>query len=153
MRAGMFALPNFRRALALGSIALLLLSVPQVARGRESNSEDFTAEVLSCEEAMSKLGRCCPDFTPTIYRCVDEESTFSGCDGGLYRSRTLPLLNESESHCIRELPCEALSQTKVCDRVKAAKERRTTTTLEEAPDSSDRVGSTTGSLSRPAVCP
>lgn len=146
-------LPDLRRPLALGSVALLLLSVPQVARGRESNREDFTAEVLSCEEAMSKLGRCCPNFTATIYRCVDEESTFSGCDGGLYRSRTLPLLNESESHCIRELPCEALTQTKVCDRVKAAKERQTTTTLEEAPDSSDRAGSITGSLTRPPVCP
>jgi hypothetical protein len=147
---------SLRRALALGAVALFCLSVPELAHGsdRESqNREDFTEEVMSCEEAMSKLARCCGEFDPTRFRCVDDDRTFEGCGGGLYRERTLPLLDLKESQCIRELPCDALAQTKVCDRVKAASERTTKTTLESAPDSSDRTGTSEGALTRPAVCP
>lgn len=145
-----------RRAGALGALCLVALSVPRFAAGADGDERerhDWTEEVVSCEEAMSKLARCChDDFTLDGKACTDEDSTSTGCDGGRYRTQLKPLLDLAESQCVRGTPCDDLHRLGICHRVQVAEARSKTTTIEGA-EGGTATGSTVGSLQRKAVCP
>lgn len=104
-------------AFAWGAIVAALFAC--TSDDYESDSEDLTEEVLSCEEAVSKLGDCCPKVS-SVLSCQDYRyrSTGPDCQGNpqFSEGHTLPSLNLQESKCIRRRSCKDLIDTGVCER-------------------------------------
>ena len=71
---------------------------------------DLRQDELDCEEAVSVLEHCCPDFPATSVSCVYDSS---GC------STVYPDIPIDESKCIRSESCESLVSTGVCARALA----------------------------------
>lgn len=90
------------------------------------DEDDLTEEVLSCEEAVSKLVECCPGFDPYKIECKD--ITFDNeqwtCGTTFYANgHQLPAFNREESQCIRERSCSELAVKGVCLRAQQAMPR------------------------------
>ncbi len=139
-------LSAWRRAFVV--VALFSLVFPTLSARASSGRSDFDETVLSCEEALAKLQRCCPDFDPMRVDCVDDKVDNTGCGFHTY-GRVLPAYTQAESTCIREMPCDALVNKGVCKRAQAIM-RRGQTWSEDLD-----TGSTTtkNDDKQPAVCP
>lgn len=68
-------------------------------------SNDFRADVLRCEEAVARLGECCPGTDLSRIDCDYEE----GCGKEYF-----PDITESQSQCIRDHSCEDLQKGGTC---------------------------------------
>lgn len=95
------------------------------AQGDYDDSDDLTGEVVSCEEAIGHLEKCCPDFDAVRDgQCVDDKykKTGGGCVYDDYTSTTtgyrLPEMTLAESQCVRTSSCDELIAKGICDRVK-----------------------------------
>jgi hypothetical protein len=66
---------------------------------------------LDCEEAVSVLEGCCPDFAGSSVQCVETDS----CNGATY-----PAISEDDSACIRRESCAELVSSGVCQRAQQA---------------------------------
>jgi hypothetical protein len=132
----------------VGLAALLLVVSPAVTARGASNRTAFDERVLSCEEALAKLERCCPDFPVRTITCVDDEYETQGCGIRDY-GHQLPAYTLAESKCIRETSCENLLKSRVCDRAPTVTRRGQSTTLylDENRESSQNYDR------QPAVCP
>lgn len=78
--------------------------------------DNFRPDVVFCEDAVGKLGECCPAFAARGVECTySSETRDSGCDF----TTTIdvrPGLDEAESKCILALDCDAIRAAKICDR-------------------------------------
>jgi hypothetical protein len=127
-------------ALCAGLTVLFLFGVRKRASGDTSDHNQFREDVLSCEDAVSHLAECCPDFDPHAIACqysYEEQDEPSACpynSGGYYEDdcnpgaggcssgvstvmQTNPDLDVGTSECIRAASCENLVMTGVCTRV------------------------------------
>lgn len=87
------------------------------ASGDYSNYDDLTEAVLSCEEAVSALADCCPDFNPHAVHCIDHRyRTTSACSGQVSEGHELPRLDLGASQCIRKTSCSDLVRGGTCAR-------------------------------------
>jgi hypothetical protein len=68
---------------------------------------------LDCEEAVSVLESCCPEFQASQLQCVYDDQ---GCSGTTY-----PALSEGDSACIRSETCATLVSSGVCSRAQSAR--------------------------------
>lgn len=64
---------------------------------------------LDCEQAVVRLAQCCPGLQAREISCY-----YSA--GSCEESDTLPDIDITESRCIRERSCEALSAAGICQR-------------------------------------
>jgi len=84
--------PRVRRS-ALVASALTLL----VACGRAEGPDEL------CEEAVLKLGACCPPFDAKLIVCSEN-----------YYPRSTPHLDEYDSRCVLKHSCEDIRTYKAC---------------------------------------
>lgn len=111
--------PSFIIVLVWGAVTVALFACSMDAGdlSEKTDYEDLTEEVLSCEEAASKLMDCCPLKPPTI-KCEDYRHS-NGCDSEGHS----PALNLHESKCIRRRSCKDLIDSGVCERAMTAHSR------------------------------
>ncbi len=93
-----------RRKRAVLLLVLLCGSAPFVHCG-------FRRDEVECEEAVSLLSSCCPDFDPERIDCTYDHP---GCDSPSY-----PSLSARESECILGKSCEALAAQHACESLLA----------------------------------
>jgi hypothetical protein len=123
---------NLGRSIVSGAIVALLfaLSIETAsgAAGDYDRRDDLTEAVISCEEAYTRLESCCPGYGASAdgdhgtSPCLDHEwrKTYEGCysGGSSVDTGNIEPLALRESRCIREMSCEDLVATGVCDRAK-----------------------------------
>ncbi len=114
-----------RRWIACGLVLLPLAVSTTRARADEDDSDNFRPDVFACEEAVSRLDECCPDFEPKLLRCVhSKKSGSSSCGYNSWSMGEEPTITIAESECIFAMSCEALIATKVCERAARARPNR-----------------------------
>ena len=119
----------------------------------EVDDSDMRADVVECEDAISRLQRCCPGFEgePIVCRYYFENN--SGCTSQSTR-REWPAISTSESRCIRETSCRDMIDRKICARAQEARLRTYTYSRDDSytyGDAQDRERSS--STDHPPVCP
>ena len=116
-----------------------------------SDRDDFTPEVIECEEAYARLVYCCPGFAlrkrdddhEHAGLCIDfeyERQNSYSCHGNTdhIKGHLRPSLTSDESGCIRGASCDDLVTQRTCDRARDLK----------------ALGESSGTtVVRPAVCP
>jgi hypothetical protein len=125
-----------------GPVFVLVLLVCRSGRADFDDAEDLDETVIWCEDAIAKLGRCCPGFVRTSISCRDEDydevSQSQGCDGIPRASRTfghdLPAFTRDDSACIRAKSCEELFSSGTCTRAARALPRGKHETDQVNPD-------------------
>jgi hypothetical protein len=122
--------------------------------GDEHDENNFRADVIECEDALSRLEQCCPGFDPTPVLCNFYWDKSTGCGSTTTESEE-PAFTRDESDCIREMSCDQLVTNKVCERGQAARayERNTTTTSSSSGYDYSQGKPVVTSTTRKAVCP
>jgi hypothetical protein len=128
-----------------GALILLVLVVTRGASG-ETYDEPFQESVIYCEEAVARLGSCCPTFDGTPVVCSFRHSGEGGCGEG-WRDNEDPALSLAESRCILDMSCEDMRSKGVCSRAQKARPYLTKKRYVDGGDID------TGSRSHPPVCP
>lgn len=147
-----------RRASA-GVAATLLVCALFACSARSSSGDDehddnnFRGDVIECEDALERLQRRCPGFDAKPVLCNFFYSKSSGC-GSVSTNDVKPAFSRAESACIRDMSCDSLAGTKVCERAQLARayevhEQTPTTSSSESVSSSP----TSSSTSHAPVCP
>jgi hypothetical protein len=90
-----------RFALAIAGIIALAFACGDALRQDE----------LDCEEAVSHLQECCPNFDSRSIACVYDDNGNQGCN-----PPTLPDISSSQSQCIRNAKCDAVVASGICAR-------------------------------------
>ena len=103
--------------------------------GDEHDGNNFREDVIECEDALSRLERCCPSFDATPVLCNFTYDKSSGC-GTTSTSSVKPAFTTAESTCIRGRSCEELITHNVCERAQLARAYTTTTTTSSTSSSS-----------------
>lgn len=146
--------------LSIGVVASLLVSTLFACSwgngdGEKHDDDNFRADVIECEDALSRLERCCPSFDSGPVLCNYYYDYSSGCSTTTTDS-TEPAITTAESSCIRDTACDALVANKVCERAQAARAytRKTSTSSSSSTSGSygTGYGSTTSQTHKP-VCP
>ena len=92
---------------------------------------------IDCEEALSHLQGCCPDFVANEVQCESSQTTTDdGCN--TVTTTTYPALSSAERSCILGEACGELVASGVCDRAQAA--RGYTTTTMTSPETTSSTG-------------
>jgi hypothetical protein len=138
---------RWRRVAFLAVIAVALVGSRR-ASASTVDDDRFRQDVLFCEEALSILSKCCPDFRAGEVPCGYDISDSGSCDFVSTRHET-PSFTLDESTCIRAASCEDLAATGVCARAQAARDyvSWTTNNSKEAPIGNEPTSS------HAAVCP
>jgi len=90
---------------------LAMLATVALASAVFTCGEGIREDVLSCEEAVARLAKCCPGFDAGKVYC-----RYSGCGSEVW----YPALDLDESHCVRDSSCEMLRTNDVCGRAQRA---------------------------------
>jgi hypothetical protein len=77
-----------------------------IAIGAVATCDGIREDELECEEAVAHLRSCCPGFDVHAFHC----EYIAGC---LYS--TYPDLDVGTSQCIRELDCDTVVASKLCE--------------------------------------
>ena len=91
---------------SIGVVASLLVSTLFACSwgnsdGEKHDDDNFRADVIECEDALSRLERCCPSFDSAPVLCNYYYDKSSGCSTTTTDS-TEPAITTAESSCIRE---------------------------------------------------
>lgn len=97
-------------ALRPASFALLVAGVTALLF---ACGDALRQDELDCEEAVSQLQHCCPNFDSSRISCVYVDNSADGCNA---TPPTLPDISESQSACIRKQSCQQLITSGACSR-------------------------------------
>jgi hypothetical protein len=93
------------------AVGLLIPAVLACSSDR-SDHNNFREDVFQCEEAVSHLSACCPEFD---HRSVACKYDYTGsCDSGMEPMPTLPELSLEQSNCIMHTSCADLVAHETC---------------------------------------
>lgn len=120
----------------------------------EVDDSDMRADVVECEDAVSKLQRCCPGFDGEPITCRYYFENNSGCGSSSTR-REWPAIDLRESECIRNTDCAAMVDLRICERAQKARLRTFSSSSDTYSPSYGDAGRTdrTESTDHPPVCP
>ena len=98
-------------------LAFVSLSTRTARANEDEDDDNFRPDVFACEDAVSHLAACCPQFRARAVRCVYTRHTESGCDA--YTTfREDPAIPIDQAECVLALDCGALRERGVCDRAR-----------------------------------
>ena len=103
-----------RFALAIAGIIALVFACGDALRQDE----------LDCEEAVSHLQQCCPNFDSSEIACVYDDHGDQGCNA---TPPTLPDISSSQSQCIRSAKCDVLVASGICLRAAQIRSQQSNT--------------------------
>jgi hypothetical protein len=138
--------------------AVLALVVAGACHPDETtDTNNLRPDVLYCEDALTYLTSCCPDFHPDAIRCHHYEDTYDhqGCGSYTYRhTEEYPALSRAESQCIVSTSCDALRLNGICARAQTATPyTESSYRSHEDGDHSEYDPAGGSSQTHPAVCP
>jgi hypothetical protein len=109
-----------RQKTSFGSAFALAIAATYACSDYDDNP--FRRDVLTCEEAVARLARCCdPSFDAERVACAYSwEREERGCNGPTTTTVIEPALSTTESTCVLEMECEALVASGTCNRAEAA---------------------------------
>src|SRR5262245_60001452 len=88
----------------------VVVTVAVVACFKDPNKDEddnqFRDDVLRCEDALSRLVKCCPGFDGSRVECNHLYRQESGC-GSTTTTHVDPALTIDESRCIADTSCDA----------------------------------------------
>lgn len=103
---------------AVGAFVALLFACGD---GSKHDHDNFREDVIFCEDALSYLTTCCPDFNPHVVMCqYHYDYTPGGCERGATTDTGSPALSLEESRCILGRSCDAIRAGGVCERAQKA---------------------------------
>jgi len=146
------SLPRGPSAIALVAGVLLACTYGD---GTTVDDQQLREDVVTCEEAVAHLEKCCPGFVAEELACKHSVTTKEpSCDatGGYSKDKEDPALDLAESHCILATDCDSLARQGICGRAQAARAQRSGTSYYEEegePQSAEKTYSTP----HPKVCP
>ena len=86
-----------------------------------NDTNNFRPDVVYCEEALSYLASCCPNFDAGAVSCQYAYYSGATCfDKDGVPSGYAPTFRQSESQCILDESCKTLVSTGVCERAQSA---------------------------------
>lgn len=142
---------RFNAGVAATLVVCTLIACSFDARaGDDHDDNNFRPDVIECEDALSRLEHCCPDFDAKPVLCNFSYDKTTGC-GTTSTESVKPAFNTSESACIRDMSCDDLVTRKVCARAQLARAYTKTTTTNANSSSSSSGYSYSQQSPRPNV--